>query len=155
MVRLSLLAAALCAQFFAFSAAIAQSQPSITVSPPIAPKAAAVDQAATTGADDEMLVENALTRLTRLDYNADVQRVPPDMRSSFASDPKRVGSYLSNLLLVKTLAVEARKAGLDNDPLLRRRIELEADRLIAERQISRIEEAAGAEFDARREPTSH
>ncbi len=103
-----------------------------------------------TGADDEMLVENALTRLTRLDYNADVQRVPPDMRPAFASDPKRIGSYLSNLLLVKTLAVEARKAGVDNDPLLRRRIELEADRLIAERELKHIEDAAGAEFDARR-----
>ena len=150
MVRFSFLAAALCAQFFVFSGALAQSPPS-SVSPSVAPAPAApgVD-AAVTGADDEMLVENALTRLTRLDYNADVQRVPPDMRPAFASDPKRIGSYLSNLLLVKTLAVEARKAGVDNDPLLRRRIELEADRLIAERELKHIEDAAGAEFDARR-----
>ncbi|MFI4953870.1 MAG: peptidylprolyl isomerase, partial [Burkholderiales bacterium] len=98
---------------------------------------------------DEVLAENAVTRLTRADYDADVQRVPPEMRNSFASDPKRIGTYLNNLLLTKTLAIEGRKAGVDHDPVLQRRIELEADRLIAEAQIKRIEEAAGADFDAK------
>ncbi|MGH8713552.1 MAG: peptidylprolyl isomerase [Casimicrobiaceae bacterium] len=98
---------------------------------------------------DEVLAENGVARLTRADYDADVQRVPLEMRNAFASDPKRIGTYLNNLLLTKTLAIEGRKAGVENDPVLQRRIELEADRLIAEAQIKRFEEAAGADFDAK------
>ena len=98
---------------------------------------------------DDVLAENPVAKLTRADYDADVQRVPTEMRNSFASDPKRISTYLNNLLLTKTLAIEGRQAGVDRNPVLRRRIELEADRLIAEAQIKRIEEAAGADFDAR------
>ncbi|MGH8851683.1 MAG: peptidylprolyl isomerase [Casimicrobiaceae bacterium] len=98
---------------------------------------------------DEVLAENPVARLTRADYDADVQRVPAESRNAFASDPKRIGTYLNNLLLTKSLAVEGRKAGVDKDPVLQRRIGLEADRLIADAQIKRIEEAAGADFDAR------
>lgn len=135
MIRHSRFSIALLAQFLLVSVSWAQ--------------AAAPSAAPATGAPDEVLAENASTKLTRADYNADLQRIPPENRAAFASDPKRIGAYLTNLMLVKTLAAEGRKAGLDNDPQLRLRIELEADRLISEKTIKRIEDAAGADFDAR------
>jgi peptidyl-prolyl cis-trans isomerase C len=101
------------------------------------------------GSPDDVLVENSVAKLTRGDYEADLQRVPPDMRNAFASDPKRLTLMLNNMLIAKTLAAEARQAGTDRDPLVGRRVALESDRVLAQAQIQRIEEAAGAEFDAR------
>jgi peptidyl-prolyl cis-trans isomerase C len=98
---------------------------------------------------DEVLAENARTRLTRADYDADIQRVPVEMRDEFASDPKRLSTYLTNLLIVKTLAADARAAGLENDPLVQRRIALEVDRVLADAQLRHLEQGAGSEFDAK------
>lgn len=97
---------------------------------------------------DEVLVENEKMKLTRADYDADIQRLPAEMRDEFASDPKRLSAYLNNLLIVKTLAVDARKAGLESDPLLQRRAGLEVDRLLADAQLRRLEQASWREFDA-------
>jgi len=101
------------------------------------------------GSPDDVLVENSIAKLTRGDYEADLQRVPAEMRNTFASDPKRITAMLNNLLIAKTLAAEARRAGADRDPQVARRVGLESDRVLAQAQTRRIEEAAGAEFDAK------
>lgn len=100
-------------------------------------------------APDETLAENARARLTRGDYDADIQRVPAASRDAFASDPKRLSAYLTNLLIVKTLAADARQAGLDNDPQLKVRIALEVDRVLADAQLRHLEQLAEKEFDAK------
>lgn len=103
------------------------------------------------GSADETLAETATVKLTRADYDAELQRVPAELRAPFATDRKRVTKLLENLLVGKTLAGEARKAGLDKDPLIQRRIALEAEKILAEVEIGRIEQAAAAEFDAKAE----
>jgi len=140
MFRSMTLFAAMAASMLAWQAgAVAQTS---TPAPASAP-------AATVHPPDEVLAENGETRLTRADYDADIQRLPAEMRDAFASDPRRLSTYLTNLLIVKTLAAEARKAGLENDPVLQRRIALEVDRALADLQLHRLEEAAGKEFDAK------
>lgn len=114
-----------------------------------AAQAPATAPAAAEAAPDQLLAENGRTRLTRGDYEADIQRLPAEMRDDFASDPKRLSSYLTNLLIVKTLAADARAAGLENDPVLQRRIALEVDRALADAQLRHLEQAAGKEFDAK------
>jgi peptidyl-prolyl cis-trans isomerase C len=101
------------------------------------------------GAPDDVIVENAVVKLTRADYEAELQRLPADSRAAFGTDPKRVTALLNNMLIGKTMAAEARKAGLDRDPLVQRRIALEADKVLAEAEVKRIETVAGAEFDAK------
>jgi peptidyl-prolyl cis-trans isomerase C len=56
---------------------------------------------------------------------------------------------LNTLLIDKTLAQEARNAGLDRDPEIVRRLALETDRFLAQAMIGKIESDAAAEFDAR------
>jgi peptidyl-prolyl cis-trans isomerase C len=99
---------------------------------------------------DQVLVENRWAKVTRGDYEAELLRLPPDVRSGFAVNGKRVYDLLSRLLVTKSLAAQARTAGLEKDPLVQRRLSLEVDRLHAGLQIARIEEAAGKAFDARR-----
>src|SRR5664279_6436873 len=71
------------------------------------------------------------------------------MRAAFATDTRRVTALLNNLLVGKTLAAEARKAGIDRDPLVQRRIALETDRVYADMELRRIDTVAGADFDAK------
>jgi peptidyl-prolyl cis-trans isomerase C len=101
------------------------------------------------GVPDDVLAENALVKITRADYETELDRLPADMRAAFATDTRRVTALLNNLLVGKTLAAEARKAGVDRDPLTQRRIALETDRVYADMELRRIDALAGAEFDAK------
>ncbi len=98
----------------------------------------------------QVLVENRWTKVTRNDYEAELQRLPPEMRGGFAVNGKRVYELLDRLLVTKSLAAQARAAGLEKDPQTQQRLSLEVDRLYAGLQIAKIEEAAGKAFDARR-----
>ena len=60
--------------------------------------------------ENVVLAENAYTKLTLADYQTELLGLPPDMRDAFASDPKRVAALLNNLLAMKSLAAQARKA---------------------------------------------
>jgi peptidyl-prolyl cis-trans isomerase C len=100
---------------------------------------------------DEVLAENSLVKLTRADYEADLSRVPPEARGEFAASPKRLTAMLNNLMIDKTLAKEARDAGLDRDPELTRRLSLEIDRFYAQVMLAKIERDAAADFDARQD----
>lgn len=100
-------------------------------------------------AGDEVLAENATVKLTRYDYESDLLRVAPEMRGEFAASPKRLTMLLNTLLLDKTLAKQARDAGLDRNEEIARRLALETDRFLAQAMIGKIESDAGAAFDAR------
>jgi peptidyl-prolyl cis-trans isomerase C len=99
---------------------------------------------------DEVLVENSFAKVTRGDYEAELLRLPPDLRGGFANNGKRVYDLLTRLLLTKSLAAQARAAGLDKAPEVQPRLALEVDRLHAGLQIARLEEEAGRAFDSRR-----
>jgi peptidyl-prolyl cis-trans isomerase C len=101
------------------------------------------------GAPGDVLVESGSVKLTRADYEAELQRLPADQRGAFATDPKRVTQLLTNMLVGKTLAGEARKQGLEQDAVVQRRMALEADKVLADVDMQRFEAAAGAEFDAK------
>lgn len=99
---------------------------------------------------DQVLVENQFARVTRGDYEAELLRLPPDIRGGFANSGKRVYDLLSRMLLTKSLAAQARAAGLDKEAQVQARLALEVDRLHAGLQIAKIEEDAGRAFDKRR-----
>ena len=100
-------------------------------------------------AGDEILAENASVKLTRFDYETDLLRVPPEMRGEFAASAKRLTLMLNTLIVDKTLAKQARDAGLDRDPEISRRLALEVDRFFAQAMLGKIERDAAAEFDAK------
>jgi peptidyl-prolyl cis-trans isomerase C len=100
-------------------------------------------------AEDEILAENAKVKLTRADYETDLLRIPPENRFEFAASPRRLTQMLNGLLADKTLAREARDAGLDRDPEIARRLQLETDRFLAQALLAKIEQDAATAFDAR------
>jgi peptidyl-prolyl cis-trans isomerase C len=104
--------------------------------------------AQTKGAPDEVLAENDSVKITRADYELELLRVPAEMRLEFASSPKRLTTLLNQLLVDKTLAQQARDSGLDRDPELAARLAHELNRFYAEAEVLKIEQDAGAYFDA-------
>ena len=77
---------------------------------------------AQSGRTDEILAENSLAKVTRGDYEAELLRLPPDLRNGFATNGKRVYDLISRLLQTKSLAAQARAAGLDKDPEVQSRL---------------------------------
>jgi len=98
------------------------------------------------GSPDDVLVENAVTKLTRGEYEADLLRIPAESRDEFAASAKRLVALLNGMLVAKTLATEARQAGADRDPQIARLVALETDRALAAVELQRVEEAAAEEF---------
>jgi len=107
--------------------------------------------AADVAAGDVVLAKNGAAQVTSLEFEAELQRIPAEMRAEFISGNKRVGDLLLQILLRKTLALQARAAKLDQDPLEAARMRGEVDKVLAQLRLTSIEEAAAAEFDAKRE----
>jgi peptidyl-prolyl cis-trans isomerase C len=99
---------------------------------------------------DEVLVENRWAKITRAEYEAELLRLPPDMRGGFAVSAKRVTDLLVRMLVTKSLAIQARSGDLYKDLEAQRRRGLEIDRVDAGVLIANIEESAGREFDLRK-----
>jgi peptidyl-prolyl cis-trans isomerase C len=103
---------------------------------------------AQTGADDTVLISNSLAKVTRAEYDAELLRLPADMRAGFPNNPRRVNDLLARMLVQKSLAAQARAAKLDASPEAALRVRLEVDRLLAQVMVENVEAAASAEFDA-------
>lgn len=65
-----------------------------------------------------VLVSNARAAVTKADFEAEIERVPEQDRLEFLASRERIGKVLDEMLIRKTLAVEARKAGLDKLPIV-------------------------------------
>ena len=101
-------------------------------------------------ADDPVLVENGPVKVYRSDYEAELMKVPADIRPGFANSQKRISELLTRLLVQKSLAAQPETAALARSPEIAVRIRLEAERVLAQLRLEDIEKRAGAEFDAKR-----
>jgi len=106
--------------------------------------------AADLDAPDTVLVSNSVVSVTRGEYDAELLKLPPNLRDGFANSPRRVTDLLTRMLVTKTLAAQAKAAKLDATPEARLRIALEVDRLLSQFMIDAIEAKAAAEFEANR-----
>lgn len=111
--------------------------------------APATPAAASLTAPSTVLIRNGLATLTRADYDFEITRLPPETRGGFGTDPARVNGLLNRMLVTKTMAAEARKAGLDQRPETLQRIAWEVERVLAAMYIEQIEADAAKEFNAR------
>jgi len=109
--------------------------------------ATALPQAA---ADDPVLVEAGAVTIRRSDFQREVERLPPDIRSGFANSEKRVNDLIRRMLLERMLAAQARAEKLDTRPEFAARFAVEQERLYAQLKIAEVEAVAAAAFDAQR-----
>lgn len=86
----------------------------------------------------ETLVKWGQLKLTQADFDASLTKLPPDYRDQLRGDIKRVTAHLENMLVLRSLADEARILKLDQEPLVAEQIQLEIDRLLAKMRIEQI-----------------
>ena len=95
-----------------------------------------------------VLLSNSFAKVTKAEYDAELTKLPPDMREGFANNPRRVNELLLRMLVQKSLAEQARRAKLDVRPDNATRLALEVDRFLAGLEVEAVEAAAAAEFNA-------
>lgn len=97
---------------------------------------------------DRPLASSKAASVTLGEFRADLLRLPEELRSHVLVNQSRVASVIHNLLKAKTLAAEARKLGLDKDPLNARVITLGTERVLTALYYDHLRAAAAKEFDA-------
>ena len=97
---------------------------------------------------ETVLVSNSLAKVTRAEYDAELLKLPGDLREGFANNPRRVYELLQRMLVQKSLAAQARNAGLDKRPDVKARLDLEVEKFLSTVEIEAVDAAAVAEFNA-------
>jgi peptidyl-prolyl cis-trans isomerase C len=101
-------------------------------------------------ADDQVLVQNKDVQITSKDFEADLDRIPADNRVEVLASRDRIRKLLETLLINKTMAARARKAGIDHEPGMLKRLELADDKVLADEEIKRAtDQAAIPDFEQR------
>lgn len=90
---------------------------------------------------EQILLQSEQVKITSLDLEAEVARIPAEHRDEVLSSKARIRKLLESLLIYKTLADQARKAGIDGEPLMKKRLELASDKLLSQEQMERSAEA--------------
>jgi peptidyl-prolyl cis-trans isomerase C len=132
----------------------AQTMPPGTAAAPVQPAAAQPGSAAAApfapaAAPQTVLLRNEYTTLTRGEYDLELTKLPPDARGGFGADATRVNSLLNRMLIGKTIAAQARTAGVDKTPEAQQRIAAETDRILAALYTEQLDAQVAKEFDAR------
>lgn len=109
---------------------------------PIAFLAAAAIAAAPLAAAEVPLVTSGDIVVTDADFHAFMERVPPELRNEAKADGERNNKVVDLLFSNRVLAREARKAGLDKDPVLARRIEQHLEAFLALQYVAHLERTA-------------
>ncbi len=99
----------------------------------------------------DVLAQNQWTKLTKSDYEAALARVPPTQRDEFATSPRRVQSLLNSLLVIKTLAAQARVDGVRPQESIGTVNAASPDQALANAELARIDEDAARAFDAKKD----
>jgi peptidyl-prolyl cis-trans isomerase C len=99
-------------------------------------------------ADDPVLVDRNGVTVTRKDFEAELMKMPADIRGGFVNDKTRIGKMVQRLIVQKALARDAEAAKLGQSPDAMRRIDLERQRVMAQLYIEDVEQRAEHEFDA-------
>lgn len=73
------------------------------------------------------------------DFDAALQVAPKNDQAAFRRDMRRITAMLESLLVQRTLAAEAKRAGLDKDPLFQQEMILAGERILARKRIELLE----------------
>lgn len=84
------------------------------------------------------LATRGTATVTLADVDARAASVPDEQRAAVFDSPQRIESFVSNLLVNRQLANEARERGLDEDPVVQREIALAAEEVLARRRIAQL-----------------
>lgn len=124
---------------------VAPTPPAGAAPPPISVTPARMDPNA-------VLADNGVVRITRADYDLELQRLPAELRGGFPTSERRVADLIARMLATRTLAHQADTVGLPDEPESARKLASELERAKAQLMIARLELDAAKRFDADTRP---
>lgn len=80
---------------------------------------------------DKVLVSNSRTSVTYAEFEAELARIPAQDQFEFMLDRQRLAQLVENVLINKTLAIEAREHKLDQLPKAQAEIRVQTDKILA------------------------
>lgn len=80
---------------------------------------------------EKVLVSNQRTSVTFAEFDAEMARIPAADHYEFLLDRKRIAQLVENVLINKTLAIEARERKLDQQPKAQAEIRIQTDKVLA------------------------
>ena len=88
------------------------------------------------------LIEDGPIVVDAADFEGNMLRVPENRRADFRTSYERVATVVDNIFVARTLAARARKAGLDQDPAVQRRLQQLQEGLLADLYVQKLEKDA-------------
>lgn len=95
-------------------------------------------------APTDVLIEDGKIVVDAADFEGNMLRIPENRRAEFRSNYDRVATVLDNIYIARTFADRARKAGLDQDPAVQRRLQQLQEGLLADLYAQKVEREAPA-----------
>jgi len=92
-------------------------------------------------APDSVLVEDGTVSVTVADFDAAVAAMPRRQQETVAGREANIHNVIDSLFVNRLLAQEAREAGLDQDPAVKRALDQAVERVLAGLRLRQIEDA--------------
>lgn len=91
---------------------------------------------------EKVLASNQRTSVTYADFEAELSRIPQRDQFEFLLDRQRFAQLVDNILLNKTLAIEARENRLDKDAKVQAEIRNQTDKVLAKYRGQQVQSGA-------------
>ena len=98
---------------------------------------------------DTALASNGAGKVTIIDYEASILRIPENDRFGWAMNQDRINKEIENVLRIRTVAAEAKKKGLDADPIIKARVKQYEEKLLTEALAAKVDLESVKEFEAK------
>jgi parvulin-like peptidyl-prolyl isomerase len=91
---------------------------------------------------ETILASNQWTSITYQELKAEMARIPLEHHVEILLDKQRLGALVDSILINKTLALEARKSRLDEQPHIKAEIQTQVDKVLAKYRGQEVQRTA-------------
>lgn len=92
-------------------------------------------------AQDVILARNQWTSVTKADFEQEIARIPKDQQFQYLASAERVARTVEAILVTKTLAAQARDAGIHEEAAVKAEIAAASEKILARHRTERAEAA--------------
>ncbi len=90
-------------------------------------------------AQEPYLAKNELVTITKTDFDAELARLAPEQQGALRASPERLPGFIEGILVMKTLAAQARQSKLDESPAVQAEIKAAIDRTLAQKRLDQYD----------------
>jgi parvulin-like peptidyl-prolyl isomerase len=91
-----------------------------------------------TAPPDTVIATQGTATLTLGDVDAFAERIEANQRPGFFNSPKRIEALVSNMLVTRQLASEAKQQGLENDPEVQAQIRVATEEILSKARMEKM-----------------